>query len=129
MTWRTLTLIVLPARLAVCQLPADAPAPVLPEDADLLACIRTADELTVVCSEALAPEGARVEGGWRALMLRGPLDLSLVGVLAELSNSLAQAGVSIFVLSTFNTDYILVKEDCLEAAQQALRQGGCVVEG
>ena len=129
MTGRTLKLMILPARLAVCQLPPEQPMPTLPKAAGLLASIRTADEITIVCAEEYAPPGAKVEPGWRALKVQGPLDFSLVGILAALANPLARAGVSIFSLSTFNTDYILVKEDRLADAREALSLAGCVIEG
>jgi hypothetical protein len=128
-TSKPLTLVILPMRLAVCQLAPAAPVPALLEAAGLLASIRTADELTVVCAEEFAPPGARVEPGWRALKVRGPLDLSLVGILAALANPLTQAGVSIFALSTFDTDYVLVKEERLAVARQVLSEAGCVIEG
>ena len=66
----------------------------------------------------------QVERGWRAICVAGPLDFALVGVLASLSGTLASAGVSIFAISTFDTDYILVKEDMLGAAREALAAAG-----
>ena len=78
----------------------------------------------MVCEEASVPENIPAERGWRALKVQGPLAFSMVGVLAELSSLLAGAGVSIFVLSTFDTDYLLVKEEKLEAAVRALIEAG-----
>jgi hypothetical protein len=69
----------------------------------------------------------RCEGGWRALRVAGSLDFSLVGVLAGLLDPLARAGVSVFVLSTFDTDYLLVKGHDLEKALAALRRAGHAV--
>jgi hypothetical protein len=102
---------------------ADFPAAWLP-GCELLAMVRTAEELSIVCREDLVPSGSAVETGWRAIKVEGPLDFSLVGVLAALAAPLAQAGVSIFAISTFNTDYILVKQTHLEAAIQALAAAG-----
>ena len=81
---------------------------------------RTHEELSVVCPEASVPEGVRSEKGWRALRVSGVLDFSLVGVLASLTAPLAEAGVALFALSTFDTDYLLVKEHDLGKAIEAL---------
>ena len=86
---------------------------------------RTEGEGSLVCESGQRPAGAeKVEEGWRALMVAGALDFSLVGVLAELSGALAKAGVPIVALSTYDTDYLLVKEEQLEKALAALRQRG-----
>jgi len=85
---------------------------------------RTADELSVVCREDEVPEGARSEGGWRVLKLEGPFEFSEVGVLASVTAPLAEAGVGIFALSTFDTDYLLVREDQVGSAAAALRGRG-----
>jgi len=110
---------VLPGRFAVCRLAADAAVP-----ATFFSVTRTPDELSVVCAEELAPEGARCENGWRILQVAGPLDFSLTGVLAAIAAPLANAGVSIFALSTFDTDYVMVKEANLAKAVEALRAAG-----
>lgn len=95
---------------------------------ELVSITRTPDELSVVCAEHDSNPGAAagmvVEAGWRVLRVAGPLDFSLTGVLAALSTALAQAGISIFAISTFDTDYLMVKEPTLEAAVRALRAVG-----
>jgi hypothetical protein len=78
----------------------------------------------VVCAESAVPSGVRCERAWRALRVEGPLDFALTGVLASLAVPLAKAGVSIFATSTFDTDYVLVKEELLEQAVNALRLAG-----
>ena len=83
---------------------------------------RTEDELSVVCPEGFVPEGVRCEGGWRALKLEGPFEFSQVGVLSSVATPLAEAGVGIFAGSTFDTDYVLVKEEQLGSAVGALRE-------
>src|SRR5262249_29732822 len=108
---------------AVCRLPANAVWPV-PGRGGLFSATRTADELSVVCPEAEAPAGARVEAPWRALKLHGPIPLSEVGVLAGLAGALAAAGLSVFALSTYDTDYLLVRADDLPGALVAVRQAG-----
>jgi hypothetical protein len=121
---QSLTLRVLDGELAVCRLAADAPAPAIPDAAALFAVTRTPEELSVVCAAAYAPEGARVEAGWRALRVAGPLDFTLTGILAAIAGPLARAGVSIFAVSTYDTDYVLVRGDALHIAVAALRDAG-----
>lgn len=90
---------------------------------------RTPEELSVVCSEEHVPEGVEAERGWRAFGLEGPLDFSIVGVLASVASPLAAAGISIFAVSTYDTDYVLVKGALLETATAALRKAGHEVRG
>lgn len=85
---------------------------------------RTADELSIVCPDDAVPEGVRNEGGWRAVKLHGPFAFDQVGVLSSFTVPLAQAGVAIFALSTFDTDYVLVKASQLGQAIEALRAAG-----
>jgi len=120
----THTLRLLPERFAICRLPADAPAPPFPQASALHAVTRTAEELSVVCVEANAPEEARVERGFRCLKVEGPFDLGVVGVMASLAVPLARAGVSVFVVSTFDTDYVLVRDPQLEDGIRALEAEG-----
>ncbi len=119
----------LPVSLAVCQLPSQATVPTWLKSDDLLAVIRTKEELTIVCDAECVPAGVVVEAGWRCWKVQGPLDFSLVGVLAGLANALAQAGVSIFVVSTYATDYILVKNSNLSRSREALMQKGYQILG
>ncbi|HZW03140.1 MAG TPA: ACT domain-containing protein [Anaerolineaceae bacterium] len=122
-----LTLTLLPEQLGVCRLPPDAEIPDWAWNGPVQSVTRTAEELSVVCAAAGVPDGVRAECGWRALKVEGPLDFSLVGVLASLAGTLAAVEVSIFVLSTFDTDYLLVKAESLETAVEALRAAGCRV--
>ncbi|MCK5430181.1 MAG: ACT domain-containing protein, partial [Anaerolineales bacterium] len=101
---------ILPGLFAVCRLPAQAPSPEWAQSDELLAFTRTRDEFSIVCAEEQIPANVTAERGWRILKVVGPLDFSLVGVLASLAVPLADAGVSIFALSTYDTDYILVKD-------------------
>ena len=118
-----LSLSVLAGELAVCRLPADAPAPAEPDErGSLFSVTRTATELSVVCPVSAAPEGATVETGWRALVVAGTLEFAMVGILSRLSSALADAGVSLFAISTYDTDYLLVQD--LDGAVAALRGAG-----
>lgn len=123
-----LPLCVLPGRLAICRLPSDAPLPEPPSHTDFWSATRTEEELTIVLPEEAVPAGWKAERGWRCFKVLGPLDFGLTGILASLATSLAEAGVPIFAISTYNTDYILVKEENLEKARQALLASGHSVE-
>jgi hypothetical protein len=114
-------------RLAVCKLAEDDGVPGWAVGAGFFSITRTADELSVVCPEELVPEGVKVERGWQALRVAGVIDFSAVGVLAELTAPLARAGVGVFAISTFDTDYLLVREHDLERAVGALREAGHIV--
>lgn len=120
----SLSLRVLPTRFAVCRLPADADVPPWAVAARFFSVTRTADEMSVVCPESSVPGGVESETGWRALRVEGPLDFSLTGVLASLAGPLAETGIPIFALSTFETDVLLVKAQRLEAAVETLRRAG-----
>ena len=98
-------------------------------DAGPHAVVRTRAELSIVCDGARVPDGVRAERGWRALEVEGPLDLGLTGVLSALLASLADAGVPIFAVSTYDTDYVLVRSERLADAVAALRGAGHAVMG
>lgn len=119
-----LRLILLQDRFAVCRLGSDEPIPDWLANQGLVSITRSPDELSLVCSETTVPEGIRCERSWRCLRVAGTLDFSLVGVIASLACPLAEAGISIFVISTFDTDYLLVKEQDLDRAIQALTTKG-----
>jgi hypothetical protein len=84
----------------------------------------TADELSIVCPEDLVPGDVRAERGWRAIRVRGAIDFSETGVVAALTVPLAEAKIGVFVLSTFDTDYLLVPGERFEPAVKALRGAG-----
>ena len=120
---RCLDLDLLPAPMAVCRLAAGAPVPDW-ATGELCSITHTAEELSIVCPAKRVPEGVRSEGGWRCLKVRGPLAFEETGVLAALASPLAEEGVPIFALSTFDTDYLLVPTDQLAAAIGALGAAG-----
>jgi hypothetical protein len=117
-----------PEPLAVSRLPGDAPWPSAPAGTSLFSATRIGAELSVVCEPASAPAGSRVEAGWRALSVAGALDLALVGVVAELTAALAEMDVTVFVLSTFDTDHLLVRTGDVDRAVEALRSAGHTVQ-
>jgi hypothetical protein len=116
---------VLPQSLVICRLQPDAPIPGGLLDQTLFSITRTATELSIVCDSGLPlPDDALVEPGWRGLMIEGPLEFSMIGVLAELSGLLSRARISLFVISTHDTDLILVREHALQGSIKALEEGG-----
>ncbi len=124
MTKHKLRLVNLPGLFAVCRLDQDAPVPAWASSGEFFSITRTADELSVVCPQSLVPDGVRCERGWRCLRVAGTMDFSMIGVVASVVTPLADAGISVFVVSTFDTDYLLVKEDDLARATVVLRAAG-----
>jgi hypothetical protein len=119
-------LTVLPGEYCVWRLAADAPPPSI-ESGNFLSVTRTPDELSIVSLSSEVPPEAKAESGWCCLRVEGPLPFEMTGVLAALSAPLAVAEVPIFVLSTYDTDYLLVKASDLDKACMALRYEGFVV--
>jgi uncharacterized protein len=117
-----LTLSVLPDVLAVCRLASDSAVPGWAMASGFSSITRTADELSIVCPQKQIPSGVRHEGGWRCLKVEGPLDFALTGILASLAVPLGDAGISIFAISTYDTDYQLVRD--LDHAIAALTEFG-----
>jgi len=114
-------LTVLPEPLAICRLPPTdrIPSWALEEHESLVSITRTPEELSIVCpEEAVPPDVEQVEDGWRALKVPGPIPFETTGVMASIAQPLAAAGLTLFAVSTYDTDYILVKE--LERALEVL---------
>ena len=124
---KSLCLTALPGEFSVWRLAADDPLPSL-ERGNFLSMTRTNDELSIVSPSTDVPSGSQVEDGWRCLRVEGPLAFEMTGVLAELSAPLARAEIPIFVVSTYDTDYLLVKLTDLERASVTLRGAGFVVD-
>lgn len=119
-----LSLSILQGRFAVCRLETEEAIPEWSVRGGFISITRTVDELSIVCLEDGVPQNVRCEKGWRCLKVQGPLDFSLTGVLAALTAPLAEAEIAIFALSTFDTDYLMVKESDLEAAASVLTRSG-----
>ncbi len=116
-----LSIATLPGRYAISRLEPDGPVPSwFPGKAELQSLTRTRDELSLVTEEEAVTADIKSEKGWRAFKVLGPLEFSLTGIMATLSSALAAEGISLFALSTYDTDYILVKEEDLEKAKVAL---------
>jgi hypothetical protein len=120
-----LPLDLLPDTLAICRLDAAAPLPGWAAGPSrFLTVSRTAEELSITAVESAVPPGQRCERDYRAFRVRGPLPLDLIGILASIADPLAEVGVSIFAISTYETDYVLVKERDLATAVRALEHAG-----
>jgi hypothetical protein len=124
MNTQGLTLALLSDSFAVCKLRADEGIPSWALSGSVCSLTRTPDELSIVCSQELVPEGVQALRGWRSLKVEGNLDFTLVGILSSLSSSLAHVGIVVFVISTYETDYVFVKEGDLDRAVAALRNAG-----
>lgn len=118
------TLKVLDETFAIHSLDADSSIPAKVLSCPLFFIGKTLDELSIVVPQSLTIGALETDFDWRVLEVLGPLNLSLVGIMAEISNVLAKAKVSIFVISTFETDFILVKNEQLSSAQEALTRNG-----
>lgn len=114
----------LPGRFAIGRLDPGAAVPPWAWAGGFVSFARTPSELSVVCDEAVIPKGMNFEAGWHALIVDGPMDLSTVDVLASITGPLANAGVALFAVSTFETDYLLVREGEAAIAATALREAG-----
>lgn len=113
---------------AIARLAADAPVPAWVGGRDLIAVVRTQNELSIVCREDAVPvDHTEVQRGFRCLAVVGTLDFALTGIVASLADPLREAGISIFGISTYDTDHVLLRSDKLEAAKTALRNAGHTV--
>jgi hypothetical protein len=116
-----LTFKVLPARYAISQLPPDAAVPSWALEGAIFSITRTPEELSIICEETLALDGAR---GWRCIEVVGPFPLTAVGVAAEFTAVFARSEISLLVISTYNTDYIFLNDESLDRAIDALIEAG-----
>lgn len=115
------SLSLLPANVAICRLEPDAPIPNWAKGV-FVSITRTTDELSIVCDQEEVPEAVKAERGWNCFRVGGKLDFSMVGVIAVLTTALAEADISVFVVSSFDTDFVIVREADVETAADVLRQ-------
>ena len=120
----SLTLIPLPREFRVCQLPPADAIPPWALASSFYAIVRTPEELSIVCPAEDIPPQVRAQKGWQVLKVQGPLDFSLTGVLLALAQPLAREGISIFALSTYDTDYLLIPQQAWEQALHVLHKAG-----
>jgi hypothetical protein len=122
------TLLLLDGTFAVCKLEPAVPIPPWATADEIFSITRTADELSIVCRQDAVPEGILCERDWRCWRVAGTIPFAVVGVLASLTAPLAEAGISVFAISTFDTDYLLVKAEDLGRAVEFLRRQGHTIE-
>lgn len=114
----------LPTNFAICRLAPNAPIPPAIVDTPFVSITRSAEELSIVCPVSQVPQNTKCESPWTCFKLEGPFPFSLTGVLASFIGPLAQSGVSIFAISTFDTDFVLVKEEFTATALKTLQAAG-----
>lgn len=119
---------ILPGSFAVAKLKSGVDFAAWAHGGELVQIVRTPQELSIVCSDEAVPPGVTVERGWRCFASAGPLDINQAGVLASLSAPLAEARISIFVISSFDNDYVLVHGQELEHAIEVLESAGFTFE-
>ncbi len=117
-------MIALPGVFVICRLNPDKELPAWIEKSSFYSITRTSEELSIVTQGSVVPETVECEGDWRCLKIEGPLDFSMTGVMASVASPLAEAGISIFTMSTYNTDYLLVKQDLFEETKLVLSEAG-----
>jgi hypothetical protein len=120
-------LLVSPDTFAICKMPSNTESSNWRFPDSFYSITHTSEELSLVCLQSQVPEGVHYKGGWRSLKLEGPFDLSSVGVLNSVIEVLAGVGISIFAISTYNTDYVFVMEADLAKTIQVLTQAGHTV--
>ena len=113
-----------PGSFAICRLPAKSVVPTWALRGEFFSATSSADEVSIVCPDAQVPAGIVYEGEWACLKLQGPFPFSETGILSSFIQPLAEHAIPIFAVSTFETDYVLVKHAWVEQAVAALRTAG-----
>jgi hypothetical protein len=124
-----LTFEVLPDTYGICRMGTEETIPVWASRGGFYSITKTADELSVVCVDSDIPDDVLCERAWTAFKIQGILEFGLVGILSEVTTALAKAGLGIFAISTYNTDYILVQEKDYDCAITALSDAGHEIIG
>jgi len=124
MTQKKLKLSVLEDLFTIHRFPTNYDIPEQIYESKFYSISKTEDELSIVCNSSILLNSEETETGWSCIKVLGPLDFSLTGILADISAVLAKAEISIFALSTFDTDYILVKSEQISFAKDALLVSG-----
>lgn len=124
MTHRSLKFSIVPGKFAICRLPANAPVPEWAWTNPFSSVTRTADEVSIVCNWESVPAESRSRNPFMCTKLEGPFPLSEAGILASFIRPLSDSGVPIFAIATFDTDYVLIPEEYLGMACDALQLAG-----
>ena len=123
-----LTLTFLEETFTIHKFVPSASIPEAVSDCSFYSVSRTLEELSLVCPEDLSVQSEKSSSNWKCLKVAGPLDLNLTGLIAGLSDTLEKAKISIFAISTFETDYLLIQKEVLETAKSALKSAGYMFE-
>ncbi len=123
-----LTFVILRQTFAICRLDQDAPVPHWAFQGDFFSMTHTKDELSIACPQVNVPEGVICNQGWSCLKVKGPLDLSSTGIISSIASTLEMKNISLFSISTYDTDYVMVKEKDIEGAIFALTEAGHRIE-
>lgn len=118
------TLFLFSETFAICRLDKGAALPPWAQTNPFFSITGTPDELSLVCVNDPVPTDVHADRGWRCFKLQGPFPFSLTGILNSITIPLAQANIGIFAISTYDTDYVLVKEHNLQQAITVLREAG-----
>jgi hypothetical protein len=121
-------LTILNGEFAIHRLPAKGEIPSNIYESDFFTISKTDDEVSIVCDSTIDIKSEKSEGGWSCFKVRGPLDFSSTGILAKISSCLAKSHISMFAISTYDTDYILVSTEKMEQAKSSLIESGYVIE-
>ncbi|GAB6098510.1 ACT domain-containing protein [Halanaerocella petrolearia] len=123
-----LSLEVLENKFAIWRLNKESSIPEWIFQEDFFSVTKTDDEVSIICNQDKISSQDKVSMNWRGLKVAGPLDFSLTGILASLTDVLAEAEISVFAFSTYDTDYLLVKDKDLEEAIETLERKGYKIE-
>ncbi|MBU1344864.1 MAG: ACT domain-containing protein [Proteobacteria bacterium] len=123
-----LQLTVLENIFTIHRFPPNYEIPIQVYDSEFYSICKTEEELSIVCRSSIQLNSEKSEMDWSCIKVIGPLDFSLTGILANVSTVLAEAKISIFAISTFDTDYILVKSEKLPLAKKVLLESGCIFD-
>jgi len=124
---KQLTLKVLDGEYTIHRFSPEKSLPTEALGSSFLSITKTEEELSIVCDASIVLDAEVSESGWSCIKVLGPLDFALTGILAKLSGVLAEVQISIFAISTYDTDYILVKSEKLESALKALSKQGYTI--
>ncbi|MGE5108708.1 MAG: ACT domain-containing protein [Sphingobacteriales bacterium] len=123
-----LRFVVLPGTYSLCRLSPIEKIPGWIFNSSFYTVSKTPDELSVVCETEFVPADIKKNTGWKMLRIDAVLDLSLTGITAKFSAPLAEAGVNLCVIATYDTDYVMIQEEKLAIARTALNNAGFIVE-
>lgn len=127
-TQNSIGFVLIDEKFGICRLKANEKLPEWVISSSIFSITRTKEELSVICPVNVIPENIECEINWNCFKVKGPLDFDQIGILSKISNTLYENEISIFVMSTYDTDYIFVKQKNCKAAFYALETAGMKIE-